>query len=573
MLWQKLIKQDELMLKILLLSLFSFICASEGTILSIDENEYSLYSFYSRYPKKQWVRADSLQKDKMFTDFVKRELCILEAEKLGLQNDPDVAVKIRDRSLQILVNESYEHFVAAPLISPADLDAARQNAKKELFASHILVGHAGAYLGKPPQRTLDEAFLLTQQIKNKYEAGESFSVLAEKFSDDPGAKNNGGSLGWVQWGAMVPEFQRVAFMLGVGVLSAPVLTNFGYHLILISDVRPSELQHMSEDAYESYVINISKNSVRDQLHEAALNYDTNKISEYGVHFDSAGVEMILSAYNRRQKGNLLSEVGGRGSASLLKSIEGLGVLCVYDGRGYGPKWFATKLERIPSSQQPRFDLADKITSALKTIILQDIAVHEGLAGGVNNIFSYKHKQGEMVSGLLYDAYLKRLVNSVPKPDTLAVSNYYKKNRYDKYMGEDKITIREIKVGNRGRADSLLALLDDGASFTLLAQQNSSVNPDGGGLFGPFQRSGNKPLFDAASLLKEEEISPVFPSYKNSFSIIQAVNHIAATPISIDRVYVRIESLLIKEGQAKAKTAGVDELLNQYNVVKNTKLLF
>ena len=158
------------MLKILLLSLFSFICASEGTILTIDENEYSLYSFFSRYPKKQWGRADSLQKDKMFTDFVKRELCILEAEKLGLQNDPGVAVKIRDRSLQILVNESYEHFVAAPLISPADLDAARENAKKELFASHILVGHAGAYLGKPPQRTVDEALLLSQQIRGEYEA-------------------------------------------------------------------------------------------------------------------------------------------------------------------------------------------------------------------------------------------------------------------------------------------------------------------------------------------------------------------------------------------------------------------
>ena len=90
-------------------------------------------------------------------------MCILEAEKLGLQNDPEVAVKIRDRSLQILVNESYEYFVATPLISPADLDAARENAKKELFASHVLVGHAGAYLGKPPQRTVDEALLLSQQ--------------------------------------------------------------------------------------------------------------------------------------------------------------------------------------------------------------------------------------------------------------------------------------------------------------------------------------------------------------------------------------------------------------------------
>jgi len=561
------------MLKILLLSLFSFICASEGTILTIDENEYSLYSFFSRYPKKQWERADSLQKDKMFTGFVKRELCILEAEKLGLQNDPGVAVKIRDRSLQILVNESYEYFVATPLISPAYLDAARENAKKELLASHVLVGHAGAYLGKPPQRTVDEALLLSQQIKDEYEAGESFSVLAEKYSDDPGAINNSGSLGWVQWGATVPEFQQVAFMLDVGVLSAPVLTNFGYHLILISDVRPSELQHMSDDAYESYVINISKNSVRDQLRDAALNYDTNKISEYGVHFDSAAIELILSAYNRLQKGNLLSETGVTGSASLLNSIGGLGVLCVYGGKGYGSKWFATKLERAPSSRQPRLDSVDKIKSALQTIILQDIAIHEGFAGGVNNIFSYRSKKGEMVSGLLYDAYLKRLVNSVPKPDTLAVSDFYEKNKYDKYMEEEKITLREIKVANRAVADSLLALLDAGADFTLLAQQNSSVNPDGGGLLGPFQRSGNKRLFDAASLLNEEEISPVLPSSKNSFSIIQLVNQISAAPIRLDRVYVRIESLLIKEGQSEAKTVGVDGLLNLYTVVKNTELLF
>lgn len=561
------------MLKIILLTLFSFICASEGIILSIDDHEYSLYSFYSRYPKKQLERADSLQKDKMFTDFVKRELCILEAEKLGLKNEPGVAVKIRDRSLQILVNETYEHFVAAPLIAPDDLSAARKNAKKELFASHILIGHAGAYLSKPPQRTVDEALLLSQQIKSEYGAGESFSVLAEKYSDDPGAITNGGSLGWIQWGATVPEFQRVAFGLDVGVLSAPVLTNFGYHLILITDVRPSELQYMSDDAYESYVINISKNSVRDQLREAALNYDSNKISKYGVHFDSAAIELILSAFNRHKQESLLSEAGGMSSASLLNSLEGLGVLCVYGGNGYGPKWFATKLERVPSSRQPRLDSPDKITSALKTIILQDIAVHEGFAGGVNNIFSYKLKRREAVSGLLYDAYLKRLVNSVPKPDTLAVSKYYEKYKNDKYMEEDKIVIRKIQVSNRELADSLLALLEFGADFTLLAQQYSSVNPDGGGLFGPFPWSRDKSLFDAATLLDEGEISPVLPSSNNSFSIIQLINRISATPISLNRAYVRIESLLIKEGQADAKTFGVEGLLNKYNIVKNTGLLY
>ena len=129
------------MLKILILGLSSFLCADEGTVLTISDNKYSLHDFYSRYPKKQWERADSLQKDKMFTDFVKRELCILEAKKLGLQNDPYIAVKIRDRSLQVLVNESYEYFVARPLISEEDLIMDRNNARKEVFVNHILVGH------------------------------------------------------------------------------------------------------------------------------------------------------------------------------------------------------------------------------------------------------------------------------------------------------------------------------------------------------------------------------------------------------------------------------------------------
>ena len=66
---------------------------------------------------------------------------------------------------------------------------------------------------------------------------------------------------------------------------------------------------------------------------------------------------------------------------------------------------------------------------------------------------------------------------------------------------------------------------------------------------------------------------MLPSSKNSFSIIQLVSEISAAPIRLDRVYARIESLLIKEGQFEAKAVGVDGLLNLYTVVKNAELLF
>ena len=105
------------MKKLILIFIANMIFPSDGSILTISGKDYSIQKFYSRYPKKQWERADSLQKDKMFSDFISRQLCVLEAEKLGFSNDPVFATKIRTRSRQALVNETYEQLVANPLIS------------------------------------------------------------------------------------------------------------------------------------------------------------------------------------------------------------------------------------------------------------------------------------------------------------------------------------------------------------------------------------------------------------------------------------------------------------------------
>ena len=152
-------------------------------------------------------------------------------------------------------------------------------------------------------------------------------------------------------------------------------------------------------------------------------------------------------------------------------------------------------------------------------------------------------------------------------------DYYENNKFIKYMGDEMVVVREIKVSSRSVADSLVRLLDSGVNFALLAQQNSSTNPGDGGLYGPFSRRDSGSLFDAASLLGVGEYSPVLPTSKNSFSIIQLVEPASATPIDVDRVYVQIESLLIKEGQDEAKSVGIDGLLNKYTIIKNSDLLF
>ena len=72
--------------------------------------------------------------------------------------------------------------------------------------------------------------------------GADFATAARRFSQDPGSRDLGGSLNWFRRGVMVPEFERVAFSLKPGVVSDPVESPFGYHIIQVERTQPAEVQ-------------------------------------------------------------------------------------------------------------------------------------------------------------------------------------------------------------------------------------------------------------------------------------------------------------------------------------------
>ena len=75
-----------------------------------------------------------------------------------------------------------------------------------------------------------------QNILARLEKGESFETLAKRFSKCP-SKSKGGNLGWFGKGDMVPEFENAAFNAKKGEVVGPVKTEFGYHLILVKDLK------------------------------------------------------------------------------------------------------------------------------------------------------------------------------------------------------------------------------------------------------------------------------------------------------------------------------------------------
>jgi peptidyl-prolyl cis-trans isomerase D len=107
----------------------------------------------------------------------------------------------------------------------------RYSRPEQVSARHILLKTEGK----------DEATVLrlAQELVARLRAGANFGQLAKEFSEDPGSKENGGDLGSFGKGQMVPEFEQVAFTLQPNQISDPVKSQFGYHIIEVTQKQPA----------------------------------------------------------------------------------------------------------------------------------------------------------------------------------------------------------------------------------------------------------------------------------------------------------------------------------------------
>ena len=78
------------------------------------------------------------------------------------------------------------------------------------------------------------------ELRSRILAGENFNELAKKYSEDPSAQYNGGEMGYVGRGAMVPTFEATAFRIKEGEISQPFESPFGFHIMQLIDRRGNE---------------------------------------------------------------------------------------------------------------------------------------------------------------------------------------------------------------------------------------------------------------------------------------------------------------------------------------------
>lgn len=210
---------------------FSNPIIAKGKGIKITKNDF--LNEFNRLP--EWAKQ-GLQgkegKERLLDEIIKRELLYQEAKKQGLEKDKDIKARLEELKKMAIITALLKKEIEEKAGQIEDKEVKEFYDKnlqefitgEEIKVSHILVN------------TEEEAKKLLVRIKK----GESFSKLAKSFSKDPGSAGKGGELGFIKRGQMVPEFEQIAFSLKKGEISNPVKTQFGYHIIKVTERKEGE---------------------------------------------------------------------------------------------------------------------------------------------------------------------------------------------------------------------------------------------------------------------------------------------------------------------------------------------
>lgn len=156
----------------------------------------------------------------------------------------------------------------------------------EVRASHILISTIDEKTRLPlSEEEKAKAKIKAEELLKKVKAGEDFSELAKKFSQDPGSGQLGGDLGFFPKGQMVKPFEDAAFSMNVGEVSELVESNFGYHIIKVTDkkdemptfdeVKDRISDNLAGESYQSYITEL-KEQAKIEKNEELLKKEEKK---------------------------------------------------------------------------------------------------------------------------------------------------------------------------------------------------------------------------------------------------------------------------------------------------------
>lgn len=207
-------------------------------------------------------------KKELVNELINQELVYLDAIENKMNDEEAFNKKLEDFAANLLKQYYLEKLLTNVEVSEEKVKEYYENNKDKFIsgekykASHILVDEE------------EKAEEILKEIKE----GKSFEEAAKEYSSCP-SKDKGGDLGYFGKGQMVKEFEEAAEKAELDVVVGPVKTQFGYHLILVTDKKESETMSFEEvkGQLKGQLMNQRQKEVYDEkMDELKAKYDVEK---------------------------------------------------------------------------------------------------------------------------------------------------------------------------------------------------------------------------------------------------------------------------------------------------------
>lgn len=314
----------------------------------------------------------------------------------------------------------------------------------KIRASHILISYmtaAGVVDTAAAELTMDS-------VLTELKAGKDFGELAKRFSDDTGTKDKGGDLGFFERRMMVQEFDEAAFNLEVGEVSSVVKTNFGLHVIKVTEKE----EYPTFEADRENLKNLLKRSRYNDLYAELI--DSYK-KEYNYNVNETTIQQMVG-YNDstviggEMKG--LSEIGDKTVFSFANHAETVNDFyskIKSDTEFSGKKFTEDILNKGVKKLSEQLLLEEKALSLEKT----DAQFADLMKDYQNGIFIFKLQEEEVWNKVTVDS--------------AKLYDFYQ-NNIQKYSWPERVAYTEIYAKKDSVIKSYYNMLKNGESFDLLA---------------------------------------------------------------------------------------------------------
>jgi peptidyl-prolyl cis-trans isomerase SurA len=198
-----------------------------------------------------------------------------------------IRVELRDQIReQLLAREMTGRITKDLKITPAEVKRFYNKIPQDslpFYSSDVEIGQI-VKVAKISDAQKEESKARLRELRERILNGEDFNALAQKYSEDPSARSNGGEMGFVGRGAMVPQFEAMGFKLRKGEISQPFESPFGIHIMQLIDRRGNE--------YNSRHILLLGNPSVDDIAKAEKYLDSlrRKIVKDSIKFEYAAKE-------------------------------------------------------------------------------------------------------------------------------------------------------------------------------------------------------------------------------------------------------------------------------------------